>query len=111
MASMVQGDTLAEGLTRLAEGANIIRPDLVFRLSRRAGSLRLSLRSAGPSSRATEVYVEALIVVIHCATRWALGRPLDPVRLRGPRSSLPTPAAACSMSSTCRCSGTAPASR
>ena len=110
MASMVQGDTLAEGLTRLAEGANIIRPDLVFRLSRRAGSLRLSLRSAGPSSRATEVYVEALIVVIHCATRWALGRPLDPVRLRGPIELADAGGSLLDVLNR-RCSGTAPASR
>ncbi len=82
MASMVQGDSLADGLARLASGAVIIRPDLMISLSHRHGALRLSL-VLRETTLAAEIYAEALIVVIHCALRWALGRKLVPLQVRG----------------------------
>lgn len=83
MASMVQGSSLADGLARLTSGAVIIRPDLVISLSHRHGTLRLSLVLRNAATIAAEIYAEALIVVIHCALRWALGRQLQPLRVRG----------------------------
>ena len=83
MASMVQGADLDDGLARLAAGATIIRPDLSIRLSHRHGNLRLSLVLGDTPSLAAEIYAEALLVVIHCAVRWAVGRRIVPANVRG----------------------------
>ena len=83
MASMVQGTDLGDGLARLAAGATIIRPDLSIRLSHRHGNLRLSLVLGETPSLAAEIYAEALLVVIHCAVRWAVGCRIVPANVRG----------------------------
>ncbi len=83
MASMVQGADLREGLARLAAGATIIRPDLSIHLTQRHGNLRLTLVLGESPSLAAEIYAEALLVVIHCAVRWAIGSRITPVRVRG----------------------------
>ncbi len=77
------------GSLELAAGATIIRPDLSVGLAHRHGALRLSVALGGCPSLAAEIYVEALVVVIHCAVRWAVGRPLAPVKVRGSAALTP----------------------
>ncbi|WP_421936513.1 helix-turn-helix domain-containing protein [Phenylobacterium sp.] len=84
IASMLQGETLADGLRRMAEGARILRPDLVFKVGTRSRELHLSVRFTKGETLAQAVYLEALVTLVHCAVRWGLGRDLQPERVRGP---------------------------
>ncbi len=83
MASMLQGENLLDGFRRMAAGAKILRPDLTLLVSVYSGRPHLSIGFAAPTTMAKEVYVEALVVVLHCAARWALGRPVQPEHVRG----------------------------
>ena len=84
IASMVQGTSLADGLTRMVNGARILRPDLDFKVSTRQGCVQLSVRFSSGETLAQAVYLEALLTVIHCAVRWGLEEAVDPLRVRGP---------------------------
>ncbi|QUD89567.1 helix-turn-helix transcriptional regulator [Phenylobacterium montanum] len=84
IASMVQGTSLADGLTRMVSGARILRPDLDFQVSVRQGCAQLTVRFSSGETLAKAVYLEALITVIHCAVRWGLEQAVDPIRVRGP---------------------------
>lgn len=84
MASMIQGDTLGDGLRRLAAGAQIVRPDLMIGVSMRGGEATLSIGLRGADGAAAAIYVEAMLVVIHCALQWAMAHAIEPRRLRGP---------------------------
>jgi AraC-like DNA-binding protein len=83
MASMVQGANLGDGLGRLAAGATVIRPDLAITVRNRRNGLRVSLVVRHANARASQVYAEALIIVIHCGLRWAIGRRLRPIQAEG----------------------------
>ena len=83
MASMVQGANLGDGLGRLAAGATVIRPDLIITVRHRRSGLRVSLVVRHANARAAQIYAEALIIVIHCGLRWAIGRRLQPIRAEG----------------------------
>ena len=80
--SMLQGMHLADGMARLADGARILRPDLRFKVVGNRGRLHLTITSATTPSRAKEIYIEAIAVVIHCTIRWAMGYPVTPWRVR-----------------------------
>jgi AraC-like DNA-binding protein len=80
--SMLQGDTLADGLHRMAIGARILRPDLQFKVVKNRSRLHLTITSASPPTPAKEIYVEAFAVVVHCTIRWALGYPVTPQWVR-----------------------------
>ena len=84
MASMIQGDTLGDGLRRLAAGAQIVRPDLMIGVSMRGGEATLTIGLRGADGSAAAIYVEAMLVVIHCALQWAMEHAIEPRRLRGP---------------------------
>lgn len=84
MASMIQGDTLGDGLRRLAAGAQIVRPDLMIGVSMRGGEATLTIGLRGADGPAAAIYVEAMLVVIHCALQWAMEHAIEPRRLRGP---------------------------
>jgi AraC-like DNA-binding protein len=84
LASMVQGQTLADGLQRMAAGARILRPDLTFKVALHSRRLHLSMAFATDESPAQAVYLEAMATVVHCAVRWALGVAATPARVVGP---------------------------
>ncbi len=84
VASLLQGSTLVEGLRQMAAGARILRPDLAFTVSVNAGHPHLSIRFISSVSAAKAVYLEALLVVIHCAIQWGIGGPIIPARICGP---------------------------
>jgi AraC-like DNA-binding protein len=84
IASMVQGTSLADGLTRMVNGSRILRPDLDFQVSVRQGCAQLTVCFSSGETLAQAVYLEALITVIHCAVRWGLEQAVDPLRVRGP---------------------------
>jgi AraC-like DNA-binding protein len=84
MASMIQGETLGDGLRRLAAGAQIVRPDLMIGFSMRNGEATLTIGLRGADGAAAAIYVEAMLVVIHCALQWAMEHAIEPRRLRGP---------------------------
>ncbi|WP_066588475.1 AraC family transcriptional regulator [Sphingomonas pruni] len=84
MASMIQGETLGDGLRRLAAGAQIVRPDLMIGVSMRNGEATLTIGLRGADGAAAAIYVEAMLVVIHCALQWAMEHAIEPRRLRGP---------------------------
>ena len=86
MASILQGENLADGLHRLALGARILRPDLRVLCTVHSGRPHLTIDFASPGSLAKDIYLEALMVVLHCAARWSLERPATPLRVRGPAS-------------------------
>lgn len=84
MASVLQGENLTDGLRRFAVGARILRPDLKVLVAVHGCQPRLTIDFASPGGVAQDIYLEALIVVMHCAVRWSLERSVKPVRVRGP---------------------------
>ncbi len=86
MASVLQGEDLTDGLRRFAAGARILRPDLKVMVTVHGCQPHLTIDFASPGALAQDIYLEALIVVMHCAVRWSLERPVKPVRVRGPAS-------------------------
>jgi len=86
MASMLQGENLADGLRRLAAGAQVVRPDLIITVSLRNGTLTLGIALQDSNTAAAMIYAEALLLVVHCALLWATGRRVVPLRVRGPQA-------------------------
>ncbi len=84
MASVLQGEDLSDGLRRFAAGARILRPDLKVMVTVHGCQPHLTIDFVSPGSVAQDIYLEALIVVMHCAVRWSLDRPVKPIRVRGP---------------------------
>lgn len=84
MASMMQAETLLDGLKRIVSGALILRPDLSLSLSVHLGRPSLTLAFKGRETLARAIYIEALSVVLQCAVLWGLGRPVTLLSVRGP---------------------------
>ena len=86
LAAMRLGDTLGDGLGRLADAARIVRPDLLI-ASRKGRSLVISF-SPG-SSVPTQLYVELFVVVLHVASCWMTGAIFRPRAVVVPRCDEP----------------------
>jgi len=80
--TMVQGRNLADGLSRMARFARVMKTDMQLDVKTVRGNLHVSGKSRSPLSNARETYTDGFAMVLHCVVRWLLEAEARVMRVR-----------------------------